>query len=343
MGNAPEKIWVRAPNWVGDAVMATPALRALRQGNPQAEIVLEARAHLEGLMRGLPSVDRFLPAPGRGLRTPLTHAQTLRAEAFDWAVLLPDSVRTALPAFLARVPTRVGYARDLARRALLTRSLKPPRQAGRRLPISMIERYLRITRALDCVDAGQELEIAVDEMAREAIALRLAGLDVPGRDGLLVVAPGASYGSSKLWPAAHFASACDEIADTWGLRVVLAPGPGEEQIAAEISALMSRPGLNLVNPVTSLVELVALLERATLLLSNDTGPRHIAVALGRPVIVVVGPTDSRHTDHLLEGQRVLLEEVDCAPCHLKTCPTDHRCMTLLRPQRAVDAAKELLS
>ena len=257
-------------------------------------------------------------------------------------MLLPDSVRTALPAFLARVPTRVGYARDLARRALLTRSLKPPRQAGKRLPISMIERYLRITRALDCVDAGQELELPVDETAADAIARRLAELGVPDRDGLLVVAPGASYGSSKLWPVEHFASACDEIADAWDLRVVLAPGPGEEQIASEIGALMKQPGLNLVDPVTSLAELVALLQRATLLLSNDTGPRHIAVALGRPVIVVMGPTDSRHTAHLLDNQRVLLEEVDCAPCHLKTCPTDHRCMTLLRPQRAVDAARELL-
>jgi heptosyltransferase-2 len=207
----------------------------------------------------------------------------------------------------------------------------------------MIERYLRITRALGCVDAGHELELAVNATATETITRRLAELGVPDRAGLLVVAPGASYGSSKLWPVEHFASACDEIADAWELRVVLAPGPGEELIASEISALMKQPVLNLVDPVTSLGELVALLERATLVLSNDTGPRHIAVALGRPVIVLMGPTDARHTAHLLEGQRVLLEEVDCAPCHLKTCPIDHRCMRLLRPQRAVDAARELLS
>jgi heptosyltransferase-2 len=323
--------------------MATPALRALRRSHPQAEIVLEGLAHLEGLMRGLPSFDRFLPTPGRGLRATIAHARTLRAEAFDWAVLLPDSVRSALPAFLARVPKRVGYARDLARRALLTTSLAPPRQAGRRLPISMIERYLRITRALDCADAGQELELAVDEKAADAVAQRLAERDVDDREGLLVATPGASYGSSKLWPVGHFASSCDEISDVWGLRVVLAPGPGEEQIASEISARMSRSALNLVDPVTNLPELVGLLDRATLLLTNDTGPRHIAVALGRPVISVMGPTDPRHTAHLLDRQRVLVEEVECAPCHLKTCPTDHRCMTRLEPRRAVEAARELLS
>jgi heptosyltransferase-2 len=343
MRDTPRKIWVRAPNWVGDVVMATPALRALRQSHPQAEIVIEARSQLEALVGGLSSVDRFLSAPGRGLRSWLAHAQILRAQGFDWAVLMPDSFQSALPAFLARIPARVGYSRDLARRALLTRSLEPPRRAGKRLPISMIERYLRVTRALGCTDTGRELEIALDESAAEAVRRRLAKLGVVDRDGLLVVTPGASYGSSKLWPAEHFARACDGIADAWDLRVVLAPGPGEEEIALDIVRRMKRPALNLVDPVTTLAELVAVLDLAALALSNDTGPRQIAVALGRPVIVVMGPTDPRHTAHLLDGQRVLIEEVDCSPCHLKTCPTDHRCMTRLAPERVIDAARTLLS
>jgi heptosyltransferase-2 len=158
-----------------------------------------------------------------------------------------------------------------------------------------------------------------------------------------VVTPGAAFGSSTLWPAEHFAQACDRLADELDLRPVLAPGPGEEPIAQAIAAQMKRPPLALVEPVLPLDELVALIERAALLLSNDTGPRSIAVALRRPAVVLMGPTDPRHTDHWLERQRVLREPVECSPCHLKTCPIDHRCMVRIAPGRVLAAAKELLA
>jgi heptosyltransferase-2 len=337
----PLRIFVRAPSWVGDVVMATPALRALRRSAPGAEIVLAGRPYLAGLVRGLASVDAFLPDAGRGMGALLTQARALRG--FDWAVLLPDSVRAALPAFLARVPVRAGYARDPLRRALLTRALAPPREEGKRLAIPMIERYLGITRALGVADAGTALEVAVDPAARERVAERLAKAGIARGERLLVVTPGASFGSSKLWPPGHFAAACDALAKRRGLRVVLAPGPGEEPIAAAISFGMREPALVLVEPVTSLAELVALISDAALLLGNDTGPRQLAVALGVPAVVLMGPTDPRHTAHHLERQRVLREPVECSPCGLKVCPIDHRCMTRLAPERAVTAAEELLA
>lgn len=331
---APAKILVRAPNWVGDVVMATPALRALRSAHPGAEITLEARAHLEPLVRGL--VDVFLPDAGGALE----RARELRRRGLDWAVLLPDSVRAASAPFLARIPVRAGYARDPLRRALLTLALPPPRENRRRTPISMIERYLRVTRALGCADAGLELELPVDAGARARLAARL---DAAETDALLVVTPGASFGSSKLWPAEHFAAACDGAARELGLRAVLAPGPGEEDIARAVAGLMKEAATCLVDPPIALDELAALVERATLVLTNDTGPRHMAVALGRPVVVVMGPTDPRHTAHLLERQRVLREPVECSPCHYKRCPIDHRCLTRLAPERALAAARELLA
>ena len=158
-----------------------------------------------------------------------------------------------------------------------------------------------------------------------------------------MVTPGANFGSSKLWPPEHFASACDALAERRELSVVLAPGPGEEPIAAAIAERMKRPLLNLIDPPTTLAELVALIDESCLVLTNDTGPRQIAVALDRPVVVVMGPTDPRHTQHLLERQRVLREGVECSPCHLKICPIDHRCMTRLRPERVVAAAEDLLA
>jgi heptosyltransferase-2 len=323
--------------------MATPALRALRRAYPKAEIAVSGPRWLPDLLTELPTVDRVLPGPGRGLAAQRAHAAELRRADFDWAVLLPDSASSAAAPFLARIPVRVGYARDLLRRLLLSQALEPPREGRKRLPISMVERYLRITRALGCADAGLALDLVVGAAARTRLAARLVAAGVQEGTALLVVTPGASFGSSKLWPVEHFATACDRLARERGLRVVLAPGPGEEPIAREIARRMGESALELSDPPTTLGELAALVERARLVLTNDTGPRHLAVALERPVISLLGPTDPRHTEHLMERQRVLREPVECSPCHKKVCPIDHRCMTRLAPERVLSAAAELLS
>ncbi len=342
-GRAPRRILVRLPNWVGDALMATPALRALRRAHPAAEISVAAGGPLSGLLRGLGSVDHWLPKEGRGARALLRHARELASGRFDWAVLLPDSVHVALAPWLARVPLRAGYARDPLRRSLLTRALVPPREGGRRLPLSMIERYLRVTRALGCADAGVELDLPLDPLASERVAKRLALAGVGESESIVVVTPGASFGASKLWPAEHFAAACVGLRNERGLRSVLAPGPGEETVAHAIAASAGAEPLVLDAPVTTLPELAALIARSKLVLTNDTGPRHMAVALGTPVISLLGPTDPRHTAHLLERQRVLREPVECSPCHLQICPIDHRCMQRLAPERVLAAAAELLA
>ncbi len=339
---APRRILVRLPNWVGDAMMATPALRALRRAHPEAEITAAAGTPVAALLRGLGSVDRWLSKEGSGARALMRHTRELTARCFDWAVLLPDSVHVALAPWLARVPVRAGSARDPLRRALLTRALASPRAKGGRLPISMIERYLRITRALHCADAGIELDLPLDPLASERVAKRLALAGVGEAERLLVVTPGASFGASKLWPPEHFAAACVGLLEARGLRAVLAPGPGEEAVAHAIAAGAGAAPLVLDAPVTTLPELAALIARSKLVLTNDTGPRHIAVALGTPVISLLGPTDPRHTAHLLERQRVLREPVECSPCQLKVCPIDHRCMQRLAPERVLAAAAELL-
>jgi len=341
--SAPRRILVRLPNWVGDALMATPALRALRRAHPEAEISVAAGASLAALLRGLGSVDCWLAKEGSGVRSLVRHARELAAHRFDWAVLLPDSVHVALAPWLARVPLRAGYARDLVRRALLTHALAPPRVAGARLPISMIERYLCITRALGCADAGIELDLPIDPLASERVAKRLALAGVGEAEPFVVVTPGASFGASKLWPPEHFAAACVGLREARGMRSMLAPGPGEEAVAHAIAARAGAAVHVLDAPVTTLSELAALIARSKLLLTNDTGPRQMAVALGTPVIALLGPTDPRHTAHLLERQRVLREPVECSPCHLKVCPIDHRCMQRLAPERVLAAAAELLA
>ena len=128
-----------------------------------------------------------------------------------------------------------------------------------------------------------------------------------------------------------------------GLRAILAPAPAEVELARDVIGRMQSEAVLLGEPPIGLGQLVALVASAALVLTNDTGPRHIAVAFDRPVVVVMGPTDPRHTAYQLERQRVLREPVECSPCHLKSCPIDHRCMTRLAPERVVAAAEELLS
>lgn len=338
---APRRILVRIPNPLGDAVMATPALRALRKAQPQAEIVLMGPPQHEGLLRDLPHFDAYWPVKGRSLLDVWRRSREVKQRGFDWAVLLPDSPRTALEAFLAGIPRRAGYARDGIRRAMLTDPLPPPMENGRRLAISMIERYLAVTRRFGVPDAGPACDLLVHDESRERVATRLAELGA-GDAPILLVTPGASFGPAKLWPVEYFAKACDEISRRYGLLPVVlpAPDPEEEVIAARVASLASERCL-LAHP-GSLEDLKAMVERCALLLTNDTGPRHVAVALDRPVVTLMGATDPRHTHHLLDRQRVLWEDVACRPCHKPTCAIDHRCLVRLLPERVVRAAGELL-
>ena len=339
------RVLVRLPNPLGDTVMCTAALRALRLGLPGAEIHLQGSELQRGLLRGLESYDVFHALGGRGLAGIRQRARALRALAFDAALILPDSPRSAADAFFARIPRRVGYARDPVRRALLTRALEPPRERGRRVPISMLERYLLPVRVLGLRDAGDALELRVHEEARVRARerFRAAGAD-PSRP-LLLITPGASFGPSKLWPPRHYAQAALEIQRRFGLAPVIAPAPSAEEVAVARQVNDAAGGACAVlEPEPDLEVFKALVEQATLLLTNDTGPRHVAVALDRPSITLMGSTDPRHTAHRLERQRVLTEDVACRPCGQKVCAIgDHRCLERLAPERAVEAAGELLA
>lgn len=339
----PSRIYVRLPNWVGDVVMCTPVLRALRAGLPGAEIVVEGRAFQREMVTALETVDGFIPDPGRRPADLVRHGRWLARERFDWAVLLGESERAAIPAFLARIPVRAGYGRGLLRRAMLTRRLsRPTGQDGAPLAFSMIERYLRVSRALGVPDHGSHMDLEVPASARAAVEGRLEAAGLHPDTPLVTVVVGAAFGSSKMWPAEHFAASCDALFERHGWRSVLAPGPGEEALAEEVARRAEHPVLSIADPVFDLCELAALLERSQLVVSNDTGPRSMAVALGLPVVVAVGPIADGHTRHHLKRQRVLMADVHCRPCNHQVCPTDHRCMTRITPEQLVSAAEELL-
>lgn len=338
----PRRVLARIPNWVGDVVMTTPALRALKKGLPEAEIWVEGKPHMASILADLPYVDHFLDDPGKGFANTRQRVRNLKALDFDLAVLFPDSPRSAWGPFAARIPMRLGYSREWLRRSMLTHALRPPGEDRRRVPVSMIDRYLVLPRALGLPADGEHMDVPISDRARESVAALLVQRGVDLDQPCVSVIPGAAFGASKMWPVEHFAKTLDLLHERHGLQTLLPTGPGETEIAQRIQELMRAPSYTLIDPILSLDQVAALVERSALVLSNDTGPRQFAVALGIPVVVPIGPTDQRTTLHHLERQRILIEPVDCRPCCLKVCPIDHRCMTRITPERAAAAADELL-
>ncbi len=337
-------ILVRAPNWTGDVVMATPGFRALRAGFPAARISVHVREGLMPLLAGAPWFDEVLPLTShhRGPVARLREAAALRRRRFDLGVTLPDSFASALLMRLGGVRRVVGYAGQ-GRRALLHQA--PPRPGGSSRssrPLVARERHvLGLVRALGCPPRGEHLELFVtDEEEREADAA-LAARGAAGGEALAVLAPGASFGSSKLWPAERFARVGDALAAE-GLRVAVLGAPAERPLAERVVHAMAAPALDLCGAV-GLGGAKALLRRARLLVCNDAGARHIAVAFGVPCVVLMGPTSLDKTDCNLEGVTVLSADVSCRPCYLRDCPIDHRCMTRIEPGRVVTAARAALA
>jgi heptosyltransferase-2 len=325
--------------------MATPALKAVRAGFPGAHIAWLVRGHVKKVIETLSFQDEIIEyddaGQHRGTTGLLRCSLHLRRRRFDLAVVLPNSFSSALMVFLAGIKRRVGYNRE-ARGLMLTDPIPPPRDGSQIVPIPMAEYYLRITDTLRCPRAGTSPELAVSTAARHVTRDLLAPIGASERPMLITVIPGAAYGSSKCWKPEYFAQVADHLMDHHPCHVLIAPGPGEVKIARDIETMMHNEPVLLADPVVSLDVLMAIIESSALVISNDTGPRHFAVAFDKPVVVIMGPTDPRYTNLNLEKTVVLRENLDCSPCHLKVCPRDHRCMTAITPDRVIQASQMLL-
>ncbi len=342
--DGPRRILVRCPNWVGDLVMAGPALRALRAGFPGAQITLQLKPSLAGIVAGAPWHDRLAPlhtyGRERGFRGTWRAAAALRREGFDLGVLLPNSFSSAWLLRLGGVGRILGYARN-ARTRLLTDRVPPPREHGRIVPVPMTRYYLDLVARLGCPVDRSDLELFVTpEEDAEIDALRRR-LDLTGARPLVAITPGASFGASKMWPPERFAEAADALLARHGGVACLFPGPGEEETSERVAKRMRQPVR--IAPVIGLGALKAAIARSDLLITNDSGARHLAAAFRIPHVVVMGPTDPRYTNMNLDHAVVLRRDVPCGPCHLKVCPLDHRCMTLITPADVVAAAESALA
>ena len=279
--SAPSRALLVMPTWIGDAVMATPTLRTLRALWPAAHVAALVRPAVGPILDAAPWIDRFIPWPsGR-----------LRGEAFDVAVLLPNSFRSAWLAWRAGIPKRVGYARD-ARGWMLTDRLAAARRGRPYVPISAVDYYLELARHLgaDATDRSMQLftEAAHDERARSLLAD--AGAQPTPDRPLVLLNPGASK-VEKRWPAERFAAVVDRCARELGAVSAVTGAPNERDVLDAVLAAADVPIVDLPRLGADLGLLKSLVKLSSVLVTNDTGPRHVAAALGTPVVTLFGPTD----------------------------------------------------
>jgi heptosyltransferase-2 len=340
---SPERLLVYAPSWIGDAVMSLGAIRVLRRAHPSAHIAVLARPWVAELYDGVESVDsRLVYDPrgrDRGLRGLLSAARRVASGGFDACLVLPNAFRAAAFVRLARVPQRWGYATE-SRGFLLTRRVPPaPRPFGRHQAYF----YLELAAGLGFEAFGGEPDLhlrATESMRHKGRAL-LEREGWNGRDSLIGIHPGATGSRAKMWSPSRFADAARRLSSRTRARVVVLGGPDEGRVAGEVAAGLEDPPL-MLSGKTSLGELIGALSELSLFLTNDSGPMHLAAALGVPTVAVFGPTDPRETGPFSPRARVVRESVECSPCLYRDCPIDHRCMERVPADRVFEEARALL-
>jgi len=343
-----KRVVVRGTNWVGDAVMTVPALRALRRMLPDAHITLATRSLAKGIFEGADFIDDLLvfdraSGPFGNL---VAQVREWRNRGFDLAILFPNSFEAALVALLAGVRWRVGYATE-GRGLLLSQPLALPAWRDARHESFY---YLNIIAEFEQLLCGHSkileeqpsshITVSVNRQSDAVDFLRAQGV----RRGhpLIALCPGSINSRAKRWPAERYAQLADRLMAELGAEVILIGSADEVDVSMDVSRQMKQPPTILTGK-TDLARAVAVLNEVDLLVTNDTGPAHIAAALGRPTLVIFGPTNPLTTRPLSSVAEIVRYPPDCAPCMLRDCPIDHRCMTAISPDDIFDRAASILS
>jgi heptosyltransferase-2 len=335
------------PNWIGDAVMATPALRTLRQTFPGANLIGVLKPYIAGVFEGCPWFDRQIFLDSRGpwsQRWPAV-AWQLRQYHPDLTIFFPNTLRSAVVAWLAGCRRRIGYAR-YGRGPLLSEAVEPVRDASGALrPSPVIDAYHRLVEVAGCQHPSYQMELFTTPHDEEAAAVvwRRSGFGDDSR--IVCLNPGAAFGSAKHWSADSFIALARMLLDSdLGVDGVLVLcGPAERELAHRIASGADRPNVvSLAGQPLSLGLTKACVRRAALLVTTDSGPRHFAAAFGRPVVTLFGPTHIAWTETYYPAAVHLQKQVECGPCQRRVCPFDHRCMRLLTPTEVYEAARGLL-
>lgn len=322
--------------------MATPVFQSLRKGFPDTALHAVTRPYNQDIISDCPWLTSVIPCDDKSFRGMRSTAGKIRDVNPDWAILLPNSLRSYLPMRMAGVHQVFGYRRGI--RKPLVQGPEPRRTSdGRYLPLPMIDYYLEICRWLGIeVPSRPKPSLFISEAFRRDAAELIARYGLAEDDLVIGLNPGAKFGSSKCWPPEYFARLADRLEEGLKAKLLLFVGPGEAEIAERIMGATTARLIDTGPDKIGLGLLKPMIQRCDLLITNDTGPRHYATALDRPVVVIMGPTDSRYTDANLEKTVVLRKDLPCSPCHKKTCTDGHACMKDILPDEVMDAASRLL-
>jgi heptosyltransferase-2 len=344
-----KRVLIRGTNWIGDAVMSVPAMRAIRRCLPESRISLLIRPWVADVYGGADFLDEIISFDKDGLHRGLSGRRRLvsdlRARQFDLAVLFQNAFESALLAWCARIPLRIGYARD-GRSLLLSHAV--PIDPEVRLTHQAYY-YLGVLAGVGLLEpqpwkAGGPLpacHLEVRESDREAARSLLRTHGVEAGETLIGLNPGASYGGAKRWLPDRFAEVADQLAGKYGARIVIFGSGAELPITRRVAETMKSPSVNLAGQ-TTLGQLMGLIKECALLVTNDSGPMHLAAALSVPQVAIFGSTSDVATGPLSDVARVVRVPAECSPCFLRECPTDFRCMTGITVGMIMEAAEQKL-
>jgi heptosyltransferase-2 len=337
------KIVVRAPNWVGDAVMCVAALRELRTLFPHAHITIVSKPGTSDVFRDADFVDELLVYERRGLSSVWQQVREWKQHRFNLALLFQNAFEAAAISFLARVPRRIGYGTE-RRGFLLTHSVEVPSWKNERHEIFY---YLNLVAELERVLLGTsqretsepQFEITVPAERKENARKLLAAHTDRDRP-LVLLCPGSVNSRAKRWPPERYAALADQLSEG-GATVAVIGSPGEVDVSKQVVSLAKWPPV-LLTGNTTVADVTALISIADVLITNDTGPAHIGAAVGTPTLVIFGPTNPLTTRPYGPAGEIIRRPPDCAPCMLRDCPIDHRCLTAITPEEVCQRTRQLI-
>ena len=332
------KIVIRAPNWIGDSIFAIPAIVSLCKNFPETQVWIAAREWVKDLFTSFNFIENIIPLPDQSnLKSLKVSVQRLKEYDFDVGVLLSNSFSSALLLYLAKIPQRWGYKKD-GRGVLLTNGVSLNNQ---RNLFHQVHYYLNLISGLGLQTFSPQLSFPVTQEERQQAKNLLASLNVNLEKRIIILNPGAFYGSSKRWPVLKYAELSKLYQDKYKANILIIGSPNEAGLAESIAShSVIKPFI--LTGKTNLRQLAALTSQADLFITNDSGPMHLANALKIPVVALFGPTDPRITGPFQEPSAIIKKDVPCWPCSYRECPFDHRCMMNIEPKEVFQVSQKFL-
>ena len=333
------KIVIRVPNWIGDGIMSLPAIQSVKKNFPEAEIWVATREWLKDIFFNHEYIDRLIPLlKENSISNFYKNIQKLKKENFDIGILFTNSFSSALLFSLSKIPQRLGYAKE-GRGFLLTETVK----LKNNFKEHQVYYYLNLLENLGFTIQEPSLHLKIRKEELEWVNELLRQLKISPKSLIIGMNPGSFYGSAKRWPIENFAKLGIKFANELNAKVFIFGSKKEKFLRNKLSDLTGN-NRNIYNFIgkTTLRELIALISKCQLFISNDSGPMHIANALRIPIIAIFGPTNPEQTRPFHPPFRIIQKKVSCAPCKYRNCPLNHKCMRDINPEEVFEISKDLL-